>query len=57
MNNNSDEQQPKLTDEEVWLHCYTTVISNPSLTGYPWYEYADECLNQFKKRFRKDERT
>ena len=50
---NSDEQQPKLTEEEVWLRAYLSASDNDEYREI----IADSCLKDFKERFRQNERT
>ena len=57
--NNNEQQQPKITDEEVWLRAYCASIANPneSVTPHIWPKDADKCLADFKFKFRQNERT
>ena len=47
-------EQPILTDEEVWLRGYCASMSNNSDSA-EWYADANECLEDFKYRFRKND--
>ena len=51
--NNNEQQQPKLTDEEVWLRAYLSTSDNAVYRTI----IADSCLKDFKQRFRQNERT
>lgn len=51
--NNDEQQQPKLTDEEVWLRAYLSTSDNAVYRTI----IADSCLKEFKERFRQNERT
>ena len=54
--NNEENKQPILTDEEVWLRAYCASMSNNDDSA-EWYSDANECLEDFKYRFRQNERT
>ena len=49
-------EKAKLTDEEVWLRAYCASMSNNDDSA-EWYSDANECLEDFKYRFRQNERT
>lgn len=55
--NNNEQQQPKITDEEVWLRAYSATFSDPNISYNGRIDSADMCLYNFKQRFRKNERT
>ena len=52
--NNEENKQPILTDEEVWLRGYCASMSNNSDSS-KWYSDANECLEDFKYRFGKND--
>lgn len=52
----SNTEANKLTDEEVWLRAYCASMSNNDDSA-EWYSDANECLEDFKYRFRQNERT
>ena len=58
MSNSDEQQQPKLTDEEVWLRAYCASVSNSRVgSSMVWEEDANKCLEDFNKKFRQNERT
>lgn len=51
--NNNEQQKTRLTDEEVWLRAYLSTSDNAVKRTI----IADKCLEDFKYRFRQNERT
>lgn len=54
--NNNEQQQPKLTDEEVWLRAYCAAVSTNTERSSR-VKTANACLNDFNKKFKQNERT
>ena len=55
--NNNEQQQPKLTDEEVWLRAYLVGFQCDEIKSTEQCEgFANDTLTRFKKRF-PNERT
>ena len=52
--NNNEQQQPKLTDEEVWLRAYCAAMQSIK-DKYYWYREANFALKDFKERFKKND--
>ena len=51
--NNNEQQQPKLTDEEVWLRAYCAAFNKESMTHSARVELSDRLLIAFRERFEK----
>ena len=51
---NEENKQQKLTDEEVWLRAYYAGMANQDSGNRFWKDDADQCLKDFKERFRND---